>query len=249
MYMVGGERAAVHGMRKGGAAYRHEAAGSAALTSHDEPMIASPSSVAKLPADARAFIHTSAVLQQLHDEAPMEHFTLDWLMDRFRERSFGMIMLLLALVAVAPGISIVAGLLLMIPAFEMIAGEPAPVFPRRIAARALPVQHLAILVQRAVPMLRYLERTIHPRWHPPAEATKRLVGVVVVILSTALVFTPIPFSNVLPALAIALISLAYLEEDGLLLLIALLAALILLAGELMAVWAAILGAKWLSGLW
>lgn len=179
----------------------------------------------------------------------MEHFTLDWLMDRFRERSFGVIMLLLALVAVTPGISIVAGLLLMIPAFQMIAGKPAPAFPRRMAARPMPVKHLAILVQRAVPMLRHLERTIHPRWHLPVEATKRLVGAVVVTLSAALVFTPIPFSNILPALAIALISLAYLEEDGLLLFGALLAALILFACELMAVWGAILGAKWLSGLW
>ena len=38
-------------------------------------------------------------------------------------------MLLLAVVALAPGISIVAGLLLMIPAFQMIEGRPAPVFP------------------------------------------------------------------------------------------------------------------------
>ncbi len=51
------------------------------------------------------------------------------------KRSFGLIMLLLAVVAIAPGVSIVAGLLLMIPAFQMIAGRTAPVFPRRIAVR------------------------------------------------------------------------------------------------------------------
>ena len=73
-------------------------------------------------------------------------------------RSFGIVMLLLAVVAMAPGISILAGVLLMIPAFQMIAGQPAPVFRRCIAARPLPTQHLAALVQRAVPVLRYLER-------------------------------------------------------------------------------------------
>jgi hypothetical protein len=36
-------------------------------------------------------------------------------MGSLRKRSFGIIMLLLALVAMAPGVSIVAGLLLMIP--------------------------------------------------------------------------------------------------------------------------------------
>ena len=201
------------------------------------------------PPDARAFIPTSVVLQRLHDEAPTDHFTLGWLMGSLRKRSFGIIMLLLALVAMAPGVSIIAGLLLMIPAFQMIAGQPAPVFPRRIAARPLPTRHLAALVQRAVPVLRYLEKAIHPRWPTPLEATKRLVGTVIVILSTTMVFTPIPLSNVVPALVIALISLAYLEEDGLLLSIALLAAVVVLTIELAVVWETVLGAKWIVSLW
>jgi hypothetical protein len=196
-----------------------------------------------------AFIPTSAVLQRLHDEAPLDHFTLGWLMGSLRKRSFGIIMLLLALVAMAPGVSIVAGLLLMIPAFQMIAGRPAPVFPRRIAAHPLPARHLAALVQRAVPVLRYIEKLIHPRWPTPLEATKRFVGTVVMILNTIVVFGLIPLSNVVPALVIALISLAYLEEDGLLLLIALLVAVIVLTVELVAVWETVLGAKWIVGLW
>ena len=81
------------------------------------------------------------------------------------------------------------------------------------------------------------------------EATKRLVGTVVVILNTTLLFTPIPLSNVVPALLIALISLAYLEEDGLLLSIALLVASIVLTVELVAVWQMVRGAKWIVGLW
>jgi hypothetical protein len=170
-------------------------------------------------------------------------------MGSLRRRSFGIIMLLLALVAMAPGVSIIAGLLLMIPAFQMVAGQPAPVFPRRIAARPLPTRHLAALVQRAVPVLRYLEKAIHPRWPTPLEATKRLVGTVIVILNTTMVFTPIPLSNVVFALVIALISLAYVEEDGLLLLIALLVAVVVLTIELAVVWETVVGAKWIVSLW
>jgi len=94
-------------------------------------------------------------------------------MSSLSTRSFGIIMLLLTLVAIAPT---VAGLLLMVPAFQMMAGRPAPAFPRRIAARPLPTSHLAALVQRAVPVLRYLETMIRPRWHNPLKATRRLVG-------------------------------------------------------------------------
>jgi hypothetical protein len=145
---------------------------------------------------------------------PADHFTLGWLMGSPRKRSCGIIMLLLALAAIAPGVSVAAGLLLMIPAVQMILGHAAPVFPRRIAARPFPARHLAALPRRAVPVQRYLEKMSHPRWHTALDATGRLVGVVVVILSAALVFIPIPMSSVVPALAIALISLAWLEEHG-----------------------------------
>jgi len=100
------------------------------------------------PDPKKAFVPTSVLLQRLHDEAPADHFTLDWLMVSLRKRSFGVIMLLLALVAIAPGVSMVAGLLLMIPAFQMIAGQPAPIFPRRVASHPFPTRHLAALVQR-----------------------------------------------------------------------------------------------------
>ena len=193
--------------------------------------------------------HTSVMLQRLHDEAPADHFTLGWVMGRLSKRSFGMVMLLLALVAISPGISIVAGLLLMVLAFQMIAGRSAPTFPRRLTTRPIPTRRLAGLVQRAVPILRVLEKVIHPRWRTPLEITKRLVGAIVLILSATLVLTPIPLGNVVPALVIALISLAYLEEDGALLIIALVVAVIVVIVAAAAAWETAIGAKWIGGLW
>ena len=200
-------------------------------------------------AGAPALTHASVVLQQLHAEAPRDYVSLGWLMGRLHKRSFGMIMLLLALVAAVPGVSIFAGLLLMIPALQMVAGKPAPIFPRGIAARPLPTRRLDVLMQRAIPVLRYLERMIHPRWPTPLEGTKRLVGVIVVMLNSVLVLAPIPLTNVVPALVIALISLAYLEEDGLVLSIALLAAVIVMAIAAVVVWETVLGGKSLSAHW
>jgi hypothetical protein len=43
----------------------------------------------------------------------------------------------------------------------------------------------------------------------PARGDERLVGTVVLALTTTLVFTPVPPSNIVPAMLIALISLAY----------------------------------------
>jgi hypothetical protein len=202
-----------------------------------------------MASDTRLLVAASVVLQRLHDEMPADHFTLGWLMHSLHKRSFGIIMLLIALAAIVPGLSIVAGLLLMIPAFQMIASKSAQVFPGRIATRLLPTRHLAAVVQRFVPVLRYLEKVIHPRWHSPLGPTKRLVGAIVVMLSATLVFIPIPLSNVVPALVIALTSLAYIEEDGVLMSIALLAAVIVLTVATMAVWEMAVGAKWIISLY
>lgn len=193
--------------------------------------------------DAGTFVPASVILQKLHDEAPAGHFTLDWLMGSLHKQSFGLIILVLAVVAAAPGICLVGGLLLLIPAFQMIAGRPAPVFPRWIAARPLPTRHLGAVVQRAIPMLRYLEKAVYSRCPTPLGATKRVVGVAVMMLSARLILTPIPLSNILPALLIALIALAYAEEDGLVLAISLLAGFVVIAIDLAMVWEIVHGAK------
>jgi hypothetical protein len=187
--------------------------------------------------DARDFVPASVILQKLHSEAPAAgYFTLDWLMSKLQKQSFGLLMLVLSLVAAAPGICLVGGLLLLIPAFQMIIGRAAPAFPRWISARPLPTRHLGTVVQRAIAVLKYLEKIIHPRGRIPGEASKRVVGIAVVLLCARLILTPIPLSNILPAVVIALISLAYAEEDGLILSICLGAAFVMLAIDLAMVW-------------
>lgn len=164
-------------------------------------------------------------------------------MGRLPKQSFGLIMLLLAILAIAPGICTIAGVLLLIPAFQMAVGRPGPSFPRWLSARPLPTSRLGGVIARAISTLEFLEKAIYPRWPTPHEATKRVVGIAVLTLSARLVLMPIPLSNIAPAAVIALISLAYLEEDGLLLALALVAGLVLLGVDLGVLWELVRGAK------
>jgi hypothetical protein len=193
-------------------------------------------------ADPNDFIPASVMLQKLQHDAPSGYFTLDWLMSKLQKQSFGLLMLVLAIVAAAPGICLIGGLLLLIPAFQMILGRPAPTFPHWIGARRISTRHLGPIVQRAIAVLKYLEKTIHPRGRIPLEASKRVVGIAVVLLSARLILNPIPLSNILPAFVIALISLAYTEEDGLMLSICLLAGFVIIAIDLAVVWQFVSGA-------
>ncbi len=163
------------------------------------------------------------------------------------DRSFGVVLLVLALLSLLPGVSSVAGVLLTVPAFQMILARPGPSSPaasRRAASRP---SGWARVVRWVVSVLRFLERFIRPRWATPFETTKRVVGGVVLLLAASLL-APVPLSNIPPALAIALIAFAYLEEDGLLLGIALAAALVMLAAASLAVWEALSATGWVPGI-
>jgi hypothetical protein len=200
------------------------------------------------PSDTPMHVPTSLVLQELLEVAPTEHFTLDWLIDSLPERSFGIVMLLLGVVAMVPIGSIVPGLLLAILAAQMTAGRQGPVFPRRLAVHPLPTRYLVRLGRRPILVLKQLERVIRPRWPLPFGATKRVVGIVVFLLTCLILLGPLPLTNIPPAAVIALISLAYIEEDGVLLAIALAAAVILLAIASAAVWGAFVSAVWIGRL-
>jgi hypothetical protein len=213
----------------------------------DELMMLSPEP-SKMPPDTASHVPTSVVLQELLDGAPADHFTLDWLIDSLPERSFGIVMLLLAVLAMVPIGSVVPGLLLAILAAQMTVGRPGPAFPRRIATHPLPTRHLVRMGRQPILVLKSLERVIRPRWPMPFGATKRVIGIVVFLLTCLILLAPVPLTNVPPAADIALISLAYIEEDGVLLAIALMGALILLAIASAAVWGAALSAVWIGNL-
>ncbi len=166
--------------------------------------------------------------------------TLAWLLDSLRERSFGMIMLFLGVIAMVPGICVLAGVVLAILGFQMAMAHEAPVLPGFIARHPLPTGRVAKFIARTLPVITALERVIRPRWHTPFVATKRLVGLIVMMLAATL-FIPIPLSNVLPGALTMLIALAYLEKDGVLLCAALSASVGSLVITVGASWAGIEG--------
>ncbi len=195
----------------------------------------------------RARPPTSVVLNELLGEAPAERVTLGWLMGRLGERSFGLVLLILGLLGLVPGASAFVGVLLAVPALQMILARPGPIFPRRVADRPFPSRRVARVVQRAVPVLRYLEKFVAPRWPTPFKATKRVVGVVVLLLGMGLL-APVPLSNVPPALLIVLVAFGYLEEDGVLLCAGLAASLLLFTVVALAIWRAARVTGWAWGL-
>jgi hypothetical protein len=184
------------------------------------------------PGDSGARLVTgSALLEELHDCAPSGHFTLEWLMSSLRKQSYPALIFLLGIIAVVPGLSLPAGVLLLIAILELIAGWPAPTFPRWIATRPLPTDKLRVSLKRAIPILKAIETAIHPRWPMALAAPRWIIGVLMLWLTVRLLASPLPLSNMLPAALIGLIALAYLEHDGVMFALAVAAGLVVLVLE------------------
>ncbi|MHB1219198.1 MAG: exopolysaccharide biosynthesis protein [Alphaproteobacteria bacterium] len=193
----------------------------------------------------REHVPTSVILEELLAAAPEDGVTLAWLVGSLRERAFGFVMLLLALAGIVPGVAMFVGVLLTIPAIQMMLGREHPIFPRFIAAKRMPTPKITRLVRRLIGPMRRAEKLFHPRWPTPFGATKRGVGLIVLLLAVT-ILGPLPFSHIIPIFAIVLLSFAYLEEDGVLLCIGFAVAIASLAITLATVWGAIAGADWLD---
>jgi len=200
------------------------------------------------PTDTKQRMPSSRVLEEVIRQASAEYVTVGWLASTLRQHSFGIIMLSLGVLATTPVGSTLPGLILALMAVQLIVGRGEPVFPHFITTRRLPTKQLIRLGGRAIHVLKYLEKAVHPRWPMTFEVAKRAVGIMVLLLTAVLLLTPVPLSNVAPAIVISLISLAYVEEDGLLLSVAFLAAIILIGIASAAVWGTIVGAVLISPL-
>lgn len=157
------------------------------------------------------------MLVRLTAEMPASRINIGWLLNKLEERSFGLLVLVMAVIGLTPGIASLSGFLLAIPSIEMLLGRANPTLPAFLARQSISAPQLEKWIARIVPALRYAETLAHPRWHMSPGATKRVVGGVNLILA-ATITLPFPFAYIVPTLVIVVIAFAYLEEDGLILL-------------------------------
>ncbi len=149
-------------------------------------------------------------------EMPPDRTSIGWFLSRLEQRSFGLLVLVMAIIGLTPGVASVSGFLLAIPSVEMVLGRASPTLPAFLTRRSISTPHFEKWIARIIRPLRYAETLAHPRWQMSPGATKRLVGVANLIMAVTIML-PFPFAYIIPTLVIILIAFAYLEEDGLLL--------------------------------
>jgi hypothetical protein len=181
----------------------------------------------------------SEILGDLDDQVSVTVGDLAKLMG---ERAFGALMFFFAVpnvIPVPPGTSAILGLPLLFLTYQLMVGRQSLWLPQRIAGRPMSGNLISAFKRKALPWLVKFERVLKPRlpWLIRNDAAERMLGLVCFVLAVIL-FLPIPFGNILPALAISILALALAERDGLMALLGY-AAAIASASVLALVWKAI----------
>ncbi|HEY2034927.1 MAG TPA: exopolysaccharide biosynthesis protein [Rhizomicrobium sp.] len=192
-------------------------------------------------------VPTSVALAQLLAQAPKEQVTLGWLIDHLQKRAFGLLLLILSVLGLAPGVATIIGLVIAIPAVELMLGRKTPSLPQFLTKRSISTAKFAGAVNRLIPLFRAMETIVRPRFHLPFRTTNELVGLLVFLLAITL-FAPFPF-NIIPTLVIMLISFSYLQEDGVFLCISFVAAILSLSFTNALVLAALRATGFLHRIW
>ena len=107
------------------------------------------------------------------------------------------------------------------------------------------MDRLARVIRILIPRLVWLERLIRPRWPELFQTTRRMTGLTMLLLGLTMI-SPVPFCHVVPALVVMLLAVAYMEEDGLALLVALMGALASLAITAATIWGTVETVDWLD---
>jgi len=179
---------------------------------------------------------TSELLEDLAARGPDGPINLDWLLLHLDSRSFGLILLVLGLLVVIPGVATVATIVLLFPAVEMMLGRSHPSFPGFLSRREFDFKRFKRFAVRIRPALVAIESMSRPRWNAHRISVGRLLGGLVFVLALTAMW-PLPLVNVIPGIVIALVAVGYLQEDGVLLIVALVPAVAWISSFAWTVWA------------
>ncbi|NJL07957.1 MAG: exopolysaccharide biosynthesis protein [Methylacidiphilales bacterium] len=209
----------------------------------------------KLPAADAGAMPISQVLRAVAERAEGETLTIGDIVEALGDRAMAILLILFCLpncVPVPPGVGLVFGFPMLLVALQMLIGRHRPWLPAAVLNRRLKVKDYVRMMDLAEPRLRKVESVLKPRYtFLFSDTADRLMGAFFV-LGAISVILPLPGSNFPPAIAAVLMSLAMLEEDGVMLMIGLAIGILgltytMLVGSALA-WAAVAATRSVLGM-
>jgi len=183
---------------------------------------------------------TTALLDDVLSQLQTTHgsdakISLGELTDALKARAYGVILLLMALPCCLPFVYILPQIMafpMLFLTWQLVSGRTTVWLPDRLRNRRFSIGLLANTVSKARPWLKRFEFIAGPRIGAISEGFGlRVVGALLMI-PCASILIPLPLTNSVPGLGVAIASVGLIERDGLLILLGLVIGLIWVAGLL-----------------
>lgn len=170
----------------------------------------------------------SAILKAIASAQDKERVSVADLLEALRHRALGALIFIFAVpnaLPMPPGVSAILGAPLLFLTFQLMLGMQ-PWLPKLITDRSLSRVDFERVVNTVSPWLAKAEAIMRPRITFLARRPSvNIVGLISLVLAIIL-FLPIPLGNMLPSIALAIMSLGLLERDGVWILIGLVTAVV-----------------------
>lgn len=146
--------------------------------------------------------------------------TIGDILEALHERGFGFILLLFALpmalpIPVPPGINILLATPLLILTAQQALGRHTIWMPERLKRKAISRNKLCGVIDSALPLLKRIEALTRPRLGFITDGLfSNLIGILGLIMALT-VCIPLPLTNTVPSMGIALMALGVIMRDGL----------------------------------
>ena len=144
--------------------------------------------------------------------------SLGELSDGMEERAFGLLVLILALPCCLPFVYLlpqIVALPMAVLAWQMAQGRRAPWLPAFLRERRMPVAGLLDVVRRTKRYAGWLERLAHPRLAGlTGHSGMRVIGALMIVPCLS-ILVPLPLTNTVPGIGVAIAAAGVIERDGL----------------------------------
>lgn len=162
----------------------------------------------------------SQLLEDLKTSFKQDTISVGQILDAFHERGFGFFLFIFALpmalpLPVPPGINILLASPLLLMTAQQALGRHTIWLPNKIKQRSLSREKFNNMIDKAGPMMKRLEIIVRPRLGFITQgAFSHVIGILGFIMALSICI-PLPLTNTVPSLGIALMAIGVLLRDGL----------------------------------
>lgn len=188
-------------------------------------------------------------LAQIVEETAPDRLSFSDLAAKLHSRAWGGLLFIFGginVLPLPPGTSVFFAIPLLIVSAQMVFGRASPWFPARIDRRGVTKSELQRLIDKIEWLEVRIERIFRPRLATlTGPAATRLIGLVCFLLAL-LAAIPVPLFHIAPAAAIVLFGLALIYRDGVLVIVAAVAALLSLIVDALIIGSGVVALSYLA---